>query len=86
VREAQAARAAAETRPPVADQALEAAARARAIRLITARTTSTQTPVRQRARSRWLPSESMIGMILLGFGTLLALLVLAGTIKIGVAP
>ena len=42
--------------------------------------------MRQRAKSRWLPSEAMVAMVLLAFGTVLALLVLTGAIKLGVAP
>jgi hypothetical protein len=45
-----------------------------------------QRPARRRAKSRWLPSESIVAMLLLGLGTLLALLVLTGAIKLGVAP
>jgi hypothetical protein len=42
--------------------------------------------VRHRAKSRWLPSEAVVAMILLALGTVLALLVLTGAIKLGVAP
>jgi hypothetical protein len=42
--------------------------------------------LRTRAKSRWLPSEATVGMVLLACATVLALLVLTGAIKLGTAP
>ena len=48
--------------------------------------TPRQRPARRRTDARWLPSEAMIGVMLLVFGLTVAVLILAGVVKLGVAP
>jgi hypothetical protein len=43
-------------------------------------------PARRRVQSRWLPSEAMLGLVLLVFGVTVAVLVLTGAVKLGFAP
>jgi hypothetical protein len=68
-----------------------AATRPAAPRAATSRPAATRAPARQRGRaarradSRWLPSEAVIGILLLLFGITVAVLVLTGTLKLAVA-
>jgi chromosome segregation ATPase len=72
-------------RPPRSREA--AASQSRATR--TAGRSPSQPSRRQHKRAnqpRWLPSESMLGLVLLVLGLAIAILILSGAIKLGFAP
>ena len=45
-----------------------------------------QRAARRRAESRWLPSETIVGLVLLALGLTAATLLLLGVVRLVVAP